>query len=142
MCASRPEAGPDSSLGAAGATVEARPLGWNPSSSASTSSADSTSFAPVLMSAWQPFASGEWMEPGIANTPHPPPAPPPRGPARVDAPSEPRHDGEPGVAQRLGKGFGVQRTLRGRVAAADDRERGAVEQLQAAARAEIGRAHV
>jgi hypothetical protein len=53
------------------ATVLAKPLGLKPASSARTSSADSTSFAPDLMSAWQPFDSGEWIEPGIANTSRP-----------------------------------------------------------------------
>ena len=51
--------------------VFAKPLARKPASSASTSSADSTSFAPVLMSAWHPFDSGEWIEPGTANTSRP-----------------------------------------------------------------------
>ena len=38
----------------------------------------------------------------------------------------------PGVAQRLREGLGVRHALRGRVAAADDRERRLVQQLDAA----------
>ena len=40
-------------------------------SSSSTSCAVSTSFAPSRISLWQPFANGEWIEPGIANTSRP-----------------------------------------------------------------------
>ena len=51
---------------------------------------------------------------------------------RVDAEREPAHDREPGVAQRLRERLGVGHALRGRVAAADDRERRRVQQLDAA----------
>jgi len=56
----------------AGGRGFARPrYGGGKAARASTSSADSTSFAPALMRAWQPFDSGEWIEPGIANTSRP-----------------------------------------------------------------------
>ena len=43
----------------------ASPASW---SSSRMSSALSTSLAPCLMRSWQPLASGEWIEPGIAKT--------------------------------------------------------------------------
>ncbi len=42
-----------------------------PRSSSITSSAVSTSLAPSRIRRWQPRASGEWMEPGMANTSRP-----------------------------------------------------------------------
>ena len=53
---------------------------------------------------------------------------------RVDAEREPAHDREPRVRQRARESFGVRDALLGRVAAADDRERRRVEELDAAFR--------
>ena len=68
MCASRPRS---RALARRSWWWMRRRSGGSRPSSASTSSADSTSFAPDLMSAWQPLDSGEWIEPGMANTSRP-----------------------------------------------------------------------
>ena len=54
-----------------GGTRAQRPAGGGRPVPPATSSADSTSFAPCLMSQWQPLESGEWIEPGMANTSRP-----------------------------------------------------------------------
>ena len=54
----------------------------------------------------------------------------------VDAEREAGDDGQARLAQRAGERLGVALALRGGVAAADDGERGALQQLDAAARVE------